>query len=161
VIIPALVFALNGTAYAEDYKVEGHLGIFATGKAMELDKGHFTWLGEAHATFFSAEGERGIFDKVSQKCTDVGDIDKNNKKLTFSGYCAQGNDEANQAWFRWSCETDAPGQPCSGTNEYIGGTGKYSGITGKVNFVGHAIRDWKDGTYTNWSSWTGQVTIPH
>jgi hypothetical protein len=159
VIMPALAFALSGAAYAEDYKVEGLLAVLSTGKSMELETGHTVWLGVDHATFFSAEGERGIFDKVSNKCTSVGDIDTNNKKVIFGGYCVQGNDGENQAFFRWSCEA-APGQPCSGTDEYIGGTGKYRGITGKVNFVGHPIRDWKDGTSTVWSSWTGQVTIP-
>jgi hypothetical protein len=158
-ILPAPAFVLSGVALAEDYKVEGQLAVFATGQAMELEKGHSTWIGVFHATFFSAEGERGIFDKVSNKCTGVGDIDTNNKKVTFSGYCVQGNDGENQAFFRWSCETE-PGRPCSGTDEYIGGTGKYQGITGKVNFVGHPIRSWKDGTSARWSSWNGQVTIP-
>jgi hypothetical protein len=159
VMMPTLAFALSGVAYAEDYKVEGLLAVFDTGQAMELEKGHSAWLGGGHITFFSAEGERGILDKVSAKCTSVGDIDTNDKKVIFSGYCVQGNDGENQALFKWSCET-IPGQPCSGTNEYIGGTGKYRGITGKVNFVGHGIRDWKDGTTTVWSTWTGQVTIP-
>jgi hypothetical protein len=121
VIMPALAFALSGAAYAEDYKVEGLLAVLSTGKSMELETGHTVWLGVDHATFFSAEGERGIFDKVSNKCTSVGDIDTNNKKVIFGGYCVQGNDGENQAFFRWSCEA-APGQPCSGTDEYIGGT---------------------------------------
>jgi hypothetical protein len=159
VIVPALAFALSGVAFGEDYKVEGLLAVFATGQAMQLEKGHSAWLGMDHATFFSAEGERGLFDKVSNKCTDVGDIDRNSKKVTFSGYCVQGNDGENQAFFSWSCEA-APGQPCAGTSEYIGGAGKYRGITGKVNFVGHPIGDWQDGTSTHWSSWTGQVAIP-
>jgi hypothetical protein len=158
-VTTALMLVATGHVHAEDYKVNGQLAIVGTGKSLELDKGHTAWHGETHATFFSSQGEDGMFDKVSTKCMDAGETDLNNKKVVGSGFCVQGNDEENQAWFKWSCE-GVPGQPCTGKNEYIGGTGKYRGIRGTVTFVGHPIRNWGDGMTTRWSSWSGQVTIP-
>src|SRR6516225_7198270 len=46
---------------AEDWKPVGQFGVLGIGKVLELEKGHFYWVGEYGGTFFS-DKEKGLFD---------------------------------------------------------------------------------------------------
>ena len=50
---------VSGRTRAEEGLV-GQLGFFGIGKAYEIEKGHFFWVGEFSGTFFSDKGEKGV-----------------------------------------------------------------------------------------------------
>ena len=63
-----IAFALSGMACAEDWKVTGEFGWFGVGKAYQIEKGHFYWVGEFSGTFFNDKGKGNAFHHAGVKC---------------------------------------------------------------------------------------------
>jgi hypothetical protein len=147
----AAAFGLGFPAYAEDWKIVGQFGSFAVGKTYQIEKGHLYWVGEFSGTFFNDKGEGSLFNRAGVKCPGFTDLDTNNKKAKFAGYCTLSDAAGDQAYFSWQGEGDTVTYP--GTFEYTGGTGKYKGITGKGTFTGHVQVNWQDGTSSAYATW--------
>jgi hypothetical protein len=141
----------SGGTRAEDWKPVGQFGSFSVGKAYEIEKGHFYWVGEFSGTFFSDKGEKGLFDHAGVKCPAWDDNDINNKKAKAGGYCIVTDLDGDQAYLTWQ----AVGTPSRlpGTFDYTGGTGKYKDIKGNNTFVGNITVNWPDGTGSAYATW--------
>jgi hypothetical protein len=146
--------ALSGPVGAEDWKVTGEFGWFGVGKAYELEKGHFYWVGEFSGTFFNDKGPGSLFHRAGVKCPAFFDADFNNKKSKAGGYCVITDLDGDQAYCVWrNAGSPGPGAAGPGTFEYTGGTGKYKGISGSNTFVGITQVNWQDGTSSGYATW--------
>jgi len=145
---------LSVVAQAQDWKVVGEFGWFGVGKAQEIDKSHFYWVGEFTGSFFNDKGEGSLFHRAGVKCPAWFDADFNNKKSKAGGYCIITDLDGDQAYLTWqNAGTPGPGGRGPGTFQYTGGTGKYKGISGNNTFVGVTQVNWQDGTSTGYSTW--------
>ena len=141
-------------AHSADVKVTGEFGWFGVGKAIEVEKGHFYWVGEFSGTFFNDKGEGSTFHRAGVKCPAYFDADFNSSKSKAGGYCVITEIDGDQATVVWqNAGTPGPGGRGPGTFEYISGTGKYKGITGKSSFVGITQVNWADGTSSGYATW--------
>jgi hypothetical protein len=138
-------------AQAEDWKVVGQFGWFGVGKAHQIEKGHFYWVGEFSGTFFNDKGKGSLFHLAGVKCPAFFDADFNNKKHKAGGYCVISDTEGDQAFLTWQNQGDTITGP--GTFQYTGGTGKYQGIAGSNTFIGITQVNWQDGTTTGYATW--------
>jgi hypothetical protein len=143
--------SIFGMAQADDWKVTGEFGWFGVGKAYEIEKGHFYWVGEFSGTFFNDKGKGSLFHRAGVKCPAFFDADFNNKKSKAGGYCIISDKEGDQVYCTWQNQGDTATSP--GTFQFVGGTGKYQGITGSYTFVGVTQVNWSDGTATGYSTW--------
>ena len=143
--------SLFGVAQADDWKVTGEFGWLAVGKAYQLEKGHFYWVGEFSGTFFNDKGKGSLFHRAGVKCPAYNELDFNNKKSKAGGYCIITDTDGDQAYLTWQNQGDTVTGP--GTFVYTGGTGKYQGITGNNTFVGVTQVNWQDGTATGYATW--------
>ena len=141
----------SGLAQAQDWKVTGEFGWFGVGKAFELEKGHYYWVGEFSGTFFNDKGENSLFHRAGVKCPAFNDLDLNKKKSKAGGYCIITDVQGDQAWLSWQNEGD--GQRGPGNFTYTGGTGKYKGISGTNTFVGVTQVNWQDGSASGYATW--------
>jgi hypothetical protein len=142
---------MSGGTRAEEGLV-GQLGFFGVGKAYEIEKGHFFWVGEFSGTFFSDKGEKGVFDHAGVKCPAWDDSDVNNKKDKAGGYCTFTDLSGDQAYMTWqdggSTEVGARNP---GTYTWTGGTGKYKEIKGNGVYFAVTSVNWPDGTASGYS----------
>jgi len=146
--------ALSVPAHAEDWKVTGEFGWFGVGKAYEIDKGHYYWVGEFSGTFFNDKGQGSPFHRAGVKCPAWYDADFNAKKTKAGGYCIITDLDGDQAYLTWqNAGTAGPGGKGPGTFTYTGGTGKYQGISGNNTFVGVTQVNWADGTSSGYATW--------
>ena len=151
-VCTGLIFC--GGAQADDWKVTGEFGWFGVGKAQEIAKGHFYWVGEFTGSFFNDKGEGSPFHRAGVKCPAWYDADFNNKKSKAGGYCIITDLDGDQAYLTWqSAGTPGPGGRGPGTFQYTGGTGKYKGISGNNTFVGVTQVNWQDSTSSGYSTW--------
>ena len=60
-------FLLCGATHAQDWKVVGEFGWVAVGKAHQVEKGHFYWVGEFSGTFFNDKGKGSLFHRAGVK----------------------------------------------------------------------------------------------
>jgi hypothetical protein len=141
----------SGGTRAEDWKPVGQAGFFGVGKAYQIEKGHFYWVGEFSGTFFSDKGKGGLMDNAGVKCPAFSDTDTNTKKGKAGGVCIISDSNGDQAYAKWQNEGDGTTGP--GTFEWTGGTGKYQGISGSNTFVGHTEVNWPDGTASGYATW--------
>jgi hypothetical protein len=142
---------VSGGTRAEDWKPVGQAGFHGVGKAYEIEKGHFYWVGEYAGTFFNDKGEKSLFDHAGVKCPAWFDFDLNNKKSEAGGYCVMTDVDGDQAYLTWQnagTPTRAPG-----TFDWTGGTGKYKEIKGSNTFVGNTVVNWPDGSATGFATW--------
>lgn len=147
-----LTLGLALPAVAAD-KVTGHFGWFGVGKAFEIEKGHFYWVGEFSGTFFNDKGA-GMFHLAGVKCPAWYDADFNNAKSKAGGYCIVTDLDGDQAYLTWvNAGTPGPGGRGPGTFTYTGGTGKYKGLSGDNTFVGVTQVNWADGTSSGYATW--------
>ena len=144
----------SGLANAEDWKVAGEFGWFGVGKAHQIEKGHFYWVGEFSGTFFSDKGKGGLLHRAGVKCPAFFDADYNNKRHRGGGYCVMSDPDGDQAYASWQNEGDTIVGP--GTFTFTGGTGKYQNISGKNSFVGVTQVNWADGTASGFATWNRQ-----
>ena len=145
-------FLLCGGAEAQDWKVTGEFGWFGVGKAYQVEKGHFYWVGEFTGTFFNDKGKGSLFHRAGVKCPAFNDVDFNNKKGRAGGYCIITDTDGDQAYLTWqSPQGDTVNVP--GTFQYTGGTGKYESISGNNTFHGVIQVNWQDGTSTGYATW--------
>jgi hypothetical protein len=72
-------------AQAAEVKVTGEFGWFGVGKAHQVEKGHFYWVGEFSGTFFNDKGEGSTFHRAGVKCPAWFDADFNNNKTKAGG----------------------------------------------------------------------------
>jgi hypothetical protein len=148
----AMGFGLATPVHAEDWKAVGTFGWFAVGKSYEIDKGHIYWTGEFSGTFFNDKGRDNLFDKAAVKCPAYNDIDTDNKKNSYAGYCIITDTNGDQAYLKWRGTGNT--KEGNGKFEYIGGTVKYKGISGSnFTFAGFNQVSWPDGTASGYSTW--------
>jgi hypothetical protein len=142
-------------AYAQDWKVTGEFGWFGVGKAFEIEKNHYYWVGEFSGTFFNEKGAGSLFHLAGVKCPAYNDLNFNTNKSSGGGYCIITDLEGDQAFLTWRIPTGgaAPGSKNPGTFEYTGGTGKYKDIRGSNNFSGITQVNWADGTASGYAIW--------
>ena len=62
--------------------------LLGVGKAYEIEKGHFYWVGEYSGTFFNDKGEKSLFDHAGVKCPAWDDLDLNKKRTKRRGYAS-------------------------------------------------------------------------
>jgi hypothetical protein len=142
---------LCSAAPAQDWRAVGTFGWMGSGKAYEVEKGHFYWVGEFTGTFFSDKGEGGLFHMEGVKCPAYFDLDANRGAHSAGGYCIVDDGAGSQAYLAWQNKGD--GRKGAGTFTYTGGTGKYQGISGSSGF-GSLIRvNWADGTTSGYATW--------
>jgi hypothetical protein len=152
-VISALV-GVSSALYAADWKAVGQFGWFGVGKAHEMEKGHYFWVGEFSGTFFSDKGDGDLFHLAGVKCPGWLDQDFNAGTSKGGGTCIITDLQGDQAYITWSNGgTPGPGGRGPGSFEYTGGTGKYSGISGKNSFVGVTQVNWSDGTASGYATW--------
>ena len=131
--LTALSFGLASASHAEDWKVMGEFGWFGVGKAHEVEKGHFYWVGEFSGTFFNDKGKGSLFHRAGVKCPAFNDLNFNTKKGNAAGYCIVTDTDGDQAYVSWHGEGNNVSG--SGTFEWTGGTGKYKGIRDRKSVV--------------------------
>ena len=149
----AAMFAIATPALAQD-KAIGEFGWFGVGKAYEIEKGHYYWVGEFSGTFFNDKGPGSMFHRAGVKCPAYFDADFNNKKTKGGGYCIVTELDGDQAYLTWqNTGTPGPGSAGPGTFQYTGGTGKYKGMSGSSTFVGVTQINWADGTSSGYATW--------
>jgi hypothetical protein len=141
----------SGGTWAEDWKPVGQAGFHGVGKAYEIEKGHFYWVGEYAGTFFNDKGEKSLFDHAGVKCPAWFDFDLNNKKSKAGGYCVMTDVDGDQAYLTWQNAGTPTRGP--GTFDWTGGTGKYKEIKGSNTFVGNTVVNWPDGSATGFATW--------
>jgi hypothetical protein len=137
---------------AEDWKPVGTHAWFGVGKAYEIGKGHFYWVGEFSGTFLSDQGEKGLFDRAGVKCPAWFDTDSNTKKAKGGGVCVIADHDGDQAYVTWQGE-GTPGQAVPISAQFTGGTGKYKEIKGSMNNHGETSVNWSDGTSSGYATW--------
>jgi hypothetical protein len=142
---------VSGRTRAEDWKPVGQAGFFGVGKAQEIEKGHFYWVGEFSGTFFNDKGEKSLFDRAGVKCPAWQDSDLNAKKSKAGGVCIITDLDGDQAYATWQNTGNTVRGP--GTFEWTGGTGKYKDIKGSNTFVGNTTVNWPDGTASGYATW--------
>jgi len=149
----AVTAALALPAMAQEKPI-GHFGFFGIGKALEVEKGHFYWLGEFSGTFFSDKGAGGMMHLAGVRCPAYFDANFNTMKSTAGGYCIVQDADGDQATLSWrNAGTPGPGGRGPGTFEWTSGTGKYKGISGGNTFVGVTQINWADGTTSGYATW--------
>lgn len=140
-----------GNAASQDSKPVGEFGWFGVGKAHEVEKGHYYWVGEFSGTFFSDKGVGSLFHKSGVKCPAYFDLDLSGPRHTAGGYCTLADADGDQAYLKWELKGD--GRKGAGSFTFTGGTGKYSSIRG-TNALTTAIQvNWADGTTSGFASW--------
>jgi hypothetical protein len=142
----------SGETRAEDWKLVGQSGFLGIGKAYEIEKGHFYWVGEFAGTLFNDKGDNSLLDRAGVKCPAWADNDFNNKKAKAGGVCILTDHDGDQAFTTWQ-NAGVPGSPNPGTWEWTGGTGKYKEIKGTNTFVGSSVVNWPDGTSSGYATW--------
>lgn len=156
VIAFSTLLCLSTSASAQDWKLVGEFGWFGVGKAHELEKGHFYWVGEFSGTFFNDKGDGSLLDRSGVKCPAWYDIDTNNKKTKAGGYCIMTDLDGDQLVCNWeNAGTPGPGNRSPGTFTYLSGTGKYKNAPfgTAYKFVGVTVVNWADGTVSGYSLW--------
>ena len=149
--LTALSFGLASASHAEDWKVMGEFGWYGVGKAHEVEKGHFYWVGEFSGTFFNDKGKGSLFHRAGVKCPAFNDLNFNTKKSNGAGYCILTDTDGDQAYLSWRNEGNTVSGP--GTFEWTGGTGKYKGISGSNTYVGVTQVNWADGSASGYATW--------
>lgn len=133
VAIVAGAMAAGSVAFAEIPKSDSYsmpLGLAASGKLMELGKGHLFWSGE-----FKGAGQnlQGAFMKYhAWDCSGSNDI--LDGTASIAGFCRVTDQDGDVAIVKYAGRF-AAGGPMSGKGNWIGGTGKYTGIRGGHSFT--------------------------
>jgi len=140
---------VSGGTRAEDWKPVGQVGFFGVGKAYEMEKGHFYWVGEYAG--FSDKVEKGLLDHAGVKCPAWADNNFNNKTYKGAGSCTITDHDGDTAYATFQNTGDTVRGP--GTFEWTGGTGKYKDIKGSNTFVGNTAVNWSDGTASGFATW--------
>lgn len=136
-------------------KPVGTFGWFGVGKALELEKGHWYWVGEFSGSFFSDKGAGGLMHLTGVRCPAYFDADFNAGKTNAGGYCIMQDLDGDQAVLSWkNAGTPGPGGRGPGTFTFTAGTGKYKGMVGTNHtFVGVTQINWSDGTTSGYATW--------
>ncbi len=150
-MVAGAALAACASAQAQDWKVIGEFGWFGVGKAYQIEKDHFYWVGEFSGTFFNDKGKGSLFHRAGVKCPAYVDSDFKNRKGRAGGYCIITDSDGDQAYLSWQNQGDTVTGP--GTFQYTGGTGKYQSISGNNTFVGVTQVNWQDGTSTGFATW--------
>src|SRR5690242_21657377 len=96
-----IALLLHGTASAQAWNVTGEFGWFGVGKAYQIEKGHFYWVGEFSGTFFNDKGKGSLFHRAGVKCPAFFDADFNAKKHKGGGYCIITDTDGDQVYCTW------------------------------------------------------------
>jgi len=155
-IAVSIIFLLTlmPAAQAADWKVKGEFGWLGVGTAVEVEKGHFYWVGEFSGTFFNDKGEGSLFHLAGVKCPAWFDADFSTSSSKAGGYCIITDLDGDTATVIWQNAGDPNvGKRNPGTFEYISGTGKYQGISGKNTFFGITQVNWADGKSSGYATW--------
>ncbi len=150
-ILVVAALGASTAALAEDWKAKGIFGWMGVGKAYQIEKGHYSWVGEFTGTFFNDKGPGSLFHNAGVRCPGFNDLDLNAGKNHSGGYCVIQDAPGDQAFLNWQFEGD--GKTAAGKFRYTGGTGKYAGISGENPAVGVIEVNWADGTATGYGTW--------
>ena len=154
VMVFSTLAGVSASSYAADGKAVGEFGWFGVGKAYELEKGHFFWVGEFSGTFFSDHGDGGLFHLAGVRCPGWLDQDFNAGTSKGGGTCIVTDLQGDQAYLSWSNGgKPGPGGRGQGSFQYTGGTGKYADMSGNGRFVGVTQVNWADGMASGYSIW--------
>lgn len=153
-VVLAAALTAAAPVVAQD-KVVGEFGWYGVGKALELEKGHYFWVGEFSGTFFNEKGEGSPMHKSGMKCPGYNDLNFAKGTTHSGGICIVTDLDGDRLYLTWRIPSGnpAPGSRNAGTVEYNGGTGKYLTWTGKFPFMGTVQINWADGTATGYASW--------
>jgi len=144
-------FAAIPVAQAQEVKPVGEFGWFGVGKAYELDKGHYYWVGEFSGTFFNDKGEGSPFHLAGVKCPAFNEINFGTNTGKSGGFCIIADADGDQAYLSWQLSGAA--KRATGSFTFTGGTGKYKDIRGTSPFTGVTQINWADGTASGYSIW--------
>ena len=148
------LLTLAPAVHAADWNAKGEFGWLGVGTAVEVEKGHFYWIGEFSGTFFNDKGEGSLFHHAGVKCPAWFDANFNTSSSAAGGYCIITDLDGDQATLTWQSTGDPNlGKDGPGTFEYISGTGKYQDISGKYTFSGITQVNWADGKSSGYSTW--------
>lgn len=136
---------------AQEVKPVGEFGWFGVGKAYELDKGHYYWVGEFSGTFFNDKGDGSPFHLAGVKCPAFNEINFATNTGKSGGYCIIADADGDQAYLSWQLSGAA--KRATGAFTFTGGTGKYKDIRGTSPFTGVTQINWADGTASGYSIW--------
>ena len=149
----ALAVLIGGApaVHAQDWKAVGQFGWIGVGKAYELEKGHYYWVGEFSGTFFNDKGDGSLFHFAGLKCPAFNDLNFVTGVGKSGGYCIAADADGDQAYITWQL-SGAP-KRSTGSFTYTGGTGKYKDIKGTFPFTGVTQVNWADGTASGYAIW--------
>lgn len=147
----AVCAAVGGAQAADWSNVKGQFGWFGVGKAYELDKGHYYWVGEFSGSFFNDKGPGGPFHLAGVKCPGTLELDMNKDVSKGVGHCIISDAQGDQVYLSWKNAGSV--RAGTGTFEYTGGTGKYKGISGANTFSSGTQVNWVDGTTSGFAIW--------
>ena len=151
--ITMFLLTLTPAVHAADWKVKGEFGWLGVGAAVEVEKGHYYWVGEFSGTFFNDKGPGSHFHLAGVKCPAWFDANYSTSSSKAGGYCIITDLDGDQATLTWQSRGDPNlGKDGPGTFEYISGTGKYVGISGKNTFNGVTQVNWADGKSSGYST---------
>ena len=137
--------------HAQEAKPVGEFGWLGVGKAHELEKGHYFWVGEFSGSFFNDKGPGSLFHLAGVKCPAFNDLNFVTGTAKSGGYCIVADADGDQAYLSWQLS----GTPKIGTGTFTltGGTGKYKDIRGTSPFTGSTQVNWADGTASGYAIW--------
>lgn len=138
-------------AQAQEVKPVGEFGWFGVGKAYEIEKGHYYWVGEFSGTFFNDKGVGSLFHFAGLKCPAFNDLNFVTGTGKSGGYCILADADGDQAYLTWQL-SGAP-KRATGSFTFTGGTGKYKDIRGTSPFTGVTQINWADGTASGYATW--------
>jgi hypothetical protein len=143
--------AVIPVAQAQEVKPVGEFGWFGVGKAYELDKGHYYWVGEFSGTFFNDKGDGSPFHLAGVKCPAFNEINFATNTSKSGGHCIIADADGDQAYLSWQLSGAA--KRATGSFTFTGGTGKYKDIRGTSPFTGVTQINWADGTASGYAIW--------
>ena len=130
---------MSGGTRAEEGLV-GQLGFFGVGKAYEIEKGHFFWVGEFSGTFFSDKGDEGVFDHAGVKCPAWDDSNVNNKEDKAGGFCTFTDLSGDQAYMTWQDAGSTGSRRAQSRNVHVDGwNGKIQRNQGEWRLFRHHL----------------------
>lgn len=154
-IAAVVALSFSGSfVHAADGKSTGQFGWFGVGKAYEIEKDHYYWVGEFSGTFFNDKGEGSPMHNAGVKCPGQLDLNYATDKSTASGYCMIQDLDGDKIHCVWRNEGVAkPGNFNPGTFECKGQSGKYKGLDAKNTFKASTRVNWADGTSSGVAIW--------
>lgn len=155
--VTAVLAVCTGAGVAADGKTTGEFGWLGVGKAVEVEKGHYYWVGEFSGTFFNDKGPGSPMHHAGVKCPAWFDADYSRNVASAGGYCMITDVDGDSILCNWrNGGTPANGSRNPGTFDCRGLSGKYAGMNARNTFIGVVQLNWADGTTSGYAIWNRQ-----